>query len=161
MYRVCIQQNWISKHFIDLSNQKYSITWFNKKAFLQPAYEVSRRLCFQRYCPSVNGDGVGGSWVSGKVHSEHILAIKVLMQLTFKLPSCLLIGCEQVVSNWDLNCLLVFKCKPSMSEYLSLEVTLIWPWHWFDLDGWPWPWCVTLTLLITCSHIQRNNKWNK
>ena len=94
------------------------VTW-TLAAFLPPAYEVSRRLCFQRFCSSVHRGGVqesalwaqtwggggggglgvresallahscyksahahgggGGVWVSGKVHSEHILATKVLM----------------------------------------------------------------------------------
>ena len=32
-----------------------------RPVFVQPAYEVSRRLCFQRFCPSVHrGGGVGG-----------------------------------------------------------------------------------------------------
>ena len=43
---------------------------------LPPAYEVSRRLCFQRFCPSVNRGGV-----SEKVHSEHIVATKVIMSM--------------------------------------------------------------------------------
>ena len=42
------------------------------------------------------GGGGGGGWTSGKVHSEHIAATKVLlpargMQSIFELPSCFLL----------------------------------------------------------------------
>ena len=41
-----------------------------------------------------------------------------------------------------------------------LKMTSIWCWPWFDLDldVWPWLWYVTLTSLMACRSIQRNNK---
>ena len=61
-------------------------------SFLPPAYEVSRRLCFQRFCPSVHrgggreGGGGGGGGVKiekcSECHGKPKKCIKIFLDYT-------------------------------------------------------------------------------